>query len=67
MVRRGLEHAVAHPPTAAVELAAVAESKINEKYNQYLLEELLCSEFTSRFLDLESALEIAGACWFAVE
>ncbi|PTL93695.1 DEAD/DEAH box helicase [Halomonas litopenaei] len=60
MVRRGLEHAVAHPPTSAVELATVAENKINEKYDEYLPEELLCSEFASRFLDLEGALQTAG-------
>ena len=60
MVRRGLEYAISHPPTSAVELAAVAENKINEKYDQYLPEELLCSEFASRFLDLDGALETAS-------
>lgn len=59
IVRQGLEHALAYPPTSAAELAAVAENKINEKYDQYLPEELLCSEFASRFLDLEGALKTA--------
>lgn len=48
-------------PSANVcgELAAVAENKINEKYDQYIPEELLCSEFASRYLDQEGALKTA--------
>ena len=44
------------PPASADQLAQLAENKRGEKYDDYLPEHLLCSEFASRMLDLEGAL-----------
>ncbi|WP_280564524.1 MULTISPECIES: DEAD/DEAH box helicase [unclassified Chromohalobacter] len=45
------------PPASVDELAGLAENKQVEKYDEYLPEELLCSEFAARMLDLDGALE----------
>ncbi|MDV6320128.1 DEAD/DEAH box helicase [Chromohalobacter sp. HP20-39] len=48
---------LASPPASVDELAGLAENKQVEKYDEYLPEELLCSEFAARMLDLDGALE----------
>ncbi|MHA3027764.1 DEAD/DEAH box helicase [Chromohalobacter israelensis] len=45
------------PPVSADQLAALAENKRIEKYDEYLPEDLLCSEFAARTLDLDGALQ----------
>ena len=45
------------PPSSADQLVRLAENKRGEKYDDYLPEDLLCSEFASRMLDLDGALK----------
>ncbi|WP_110642240.1 DEAD/DEAH box helicase [Salinicola sp. CPA57] len=48
-------------PIPADELAMLAENKQFEKYDGFLPDSLLCSEFAARMLDMEGALETIDA------
>ena len=43
-------------PISADKLAALAENKQCEKYDGFLPDSLLCSEFAARMLDMDGAL-----------
>lgn len=49
------------PPVNPVALAATVRNKINEKYDPFLSEELLCQNYASSYLDIQGAWNtIAG-------